>query len=231
MHSHRRLVALFFGLLAAVALWQAGLFSGWSRSLWLWVFVNTNLFCLAYGLNQPRLILGKTRHGRINPLFFVANLPWLLFSWLVWWLQQKLLREPAAHHLGDSGWTIGAYPGRGYPPNRYDVVVDLTAEFPAARVVDAAYVALPNLDAVALSHPPDVALLHQLGIGPHSRVFVHCAQGHGRSATWCATALTAMGRFDCTSQAHAWILSFRPQATLSYSQRKQLQALDRAGAA
>lgn len=226
MLANRVVIACFFSLLAAVALWQTVATTGWQQSLWLWVLVNTNLFSLAYWLNQPRLILGKTPHGRVNPLFLVANLPWLLFSWLVWWLQQRFTPEAATHALGDSGWTIGAYPGRRVPSDRYDVVVDLTAEFPAPRVTDAAYVALPNLDAVALMRLPDIALLHQLGIGPQSRVLVHCAQGHGRSATWCAAALTAMGRFEDTQQAHAWLLSFRPRAKLSYAQRKQLQAQD-----
>ncbi len=231
MQTNRRLVAVFFSMLAAVALWQTTLNVGWTRSLWLWLFVNTNLLSLAYWLNQPRLILGKTRNGRLNPLFLVANLPWLLFSWTVWWLQQRLSREAAAHRLGDSGWTIGAYPGRRYPLGTYDVVIDLTAEFPAPHRGDAVYGAVPHLDAAALARLPDIALLHQLGIGPRSRVLVHCAQGHGRSATWCAAALTAMGHFESAQQAHAWILGYRPLAKLSYSQRKQLKAMDDAGPA
>lgn len=224
-HQTRYSVAFFFSLLTAVCCWQAlESTQWWQRTLWLWPALNTNLMSLAYWLNRPRLILGKTPTGRIDPLLLAANFPWLVFSWLVWWLQQRLSREPALNRLGDTGWCIGCYPGRNYPADQFDVIVDLTAEFPRARCSDAAYAAVPNLDAAALTNPPDEEQLHQLGIGPGTRVFVHCAQGHGRSATWCALAFREMGWFADAEQAHQFILEARPKAKLAISQRHQIKS-------
>ncbi|CAM2011317.1 hypothetical protein [Acanthopleuribacter pedis] len=222
LHQSRFMVASFFSLLTAVCFWQALATPSETRQiLWAWLCLNTNLMSLAYWLNRPRLILGKTRAGRINPLLLAVNLPWLLFSWVIWWLQQRFSREPALSNLGTTGWAVGCYPGRRYPGDQFDVLIDLTAEFPRASVRDGNYFAIPNLDAVALTHPPDEQELHRLNIGPGTRVLVHCAQGHGRSATWCALAFRELGWFAHAEEAHRFILEHRPKAQISTSQRAQ----------
>jgi len=106
-------------------------------------------------------------------------------------------------------------------------VLDLTSEFsePACFRDGTTYRSLPLLDHTA----PSVEQLTQgvLFIAerlPASRVYVHCAVGHGRSATFIAAYLLARGVATTPEQAADFLKTKRPGVHINASQRAVLRA-------
>jgi protein-tyrosine phosphatase len=105
-------------------------------------------------------------------------------------------------------------------------VLDLTSEFSEVRSLreTAAYMCIPLLDRTAPSPPQLEAAIgfisEQSRRGP---VYVHCALGHGRSATVVLSYLLAIGKFANLDEALAYIQSKRPRVDLNQNQLRALQ--------
>lgn len=101
-------------------------------------------------------------------------------------------------------------------------VLDVTSEFSEPNVIvrqARAWKCVPMLDGVA-SEPADLCeaitwVRQQLSEGP---VYVHCALGHGRSATVCAAVLVSLGVCESIEAADRWIRERRPAAGPSSAQ-------------
>ena len=193
-----------------------------ARFVYLWPILNLSLFAIAYGLNHPGLILGKRPDGEINPILCILNLPWLIFSWAVWTIQAWLNREACMNRIGSSNIWIGRYPGIAYSKGDFDMVIDLTAEFPRPRDAPPNYICIPTLDGIQLKN----TLSPRFRIRNQGKILVHCAQVHGRSATWTALFLAKEEGFQSTGMAYETILISRPAAKVSNSQARQLVDFD-----
>jgi predicted protein tyrosine phosphatase len=101
-------------------------------------------------------------------------------------------------------------------------VLDLTCEFsePAAIRKGREYLCLPVLDGLAPRRNQLEAAMAFLS--RHVRVYVHCAQGHGRSATIVAARLVILGECPYLAAALSRIQILRPKARLN---RAQIEAL------
>lgn len=172
----------------------------------------------AYTLGRPEWIMGKQPDGKSNRVLLFCNLPWLLFTWLTFALYRLGSREAQYSHIGTTGWTIGCYPGTKYQRENYDLIIDLTAEFPRPGSGTGRYYCLPNLDGVVLQNTS-----LPFPIRSHDRIFIHCAQGHGRSATWTALALVRYRVLPDVDTAMEAILQARPKARPSKAQRLQIE--------
>jgi len=148
----------------------------------------------------------------------LINLPWLIFTWGIWALESLLSREDAINKIQDTNISIGRYPRFSKLQDEYDMIVDVTAEFPKS-CDHAGYVCLPNLDGVALRN---VELPYP--IDPNQRVLIHCAQGHGRSATFAAILMNQMNEQISKEEAYKKITEARPAARIASEQRAQLLA-------
>ena len=100
----------------------------------------------------------------------------------------------------------------------------MTAELQEARAVRAhpGYLCAPTLDA----EPPDPALFRSLvqRLRDQEGVLVHCASGHGRSATLAAALLIARGLASSVAEAEAMLRARRPGIGLRASQRRAILA-------
>lgn len=172
-------------------------------------------------------IMGKRRDGRI-PLLSLA----------LWWpyhvgLQiklhaQRLLRPENVADEVESGWWVSAWPrGPADLPQSGSTgvaVPDVTCELPRAHSVGP-YLCLPTWDtnAVAVTdieRGVDWALA-QRAMG--RAVVVHCAHGHGRSATVMAACLLARGLCLNARDAEKYMQRSRPRVRLSRRQRASLE--------
>ena len=99
----------------------------------------------------------------------------------------------------------------------FGLVIDLTAEFPGRKKSGSHYLCLPNLDGVRLVN---VDIPEQLD--RNSRVLVHCAQGHGRSATYASQLYASLFPEVSAEEAYRIILSHRPGAGVSRDQYEQI---------
>ena len=94
-----------------------------------------------------------------------------------------------------------------------------------------AYTSLPTLDGAAPDRAEfDALVAHIVRAGG---VYVHCASGHGRSATLAAALLIARGLSASVPEAEERLRAARPGVRLSRAQRaflEQRAALERPGA-
>jgi protein-tyrosine phosphatase len=106
----------------------------------------------------------------------------------------------------------------GVDTSGFALIVDLTAELPRLYGMGASYECLANLDGVALAN----RRLHHLP-AVEDKVLVHCAEGHGRSATFVSCLLCEIGFYDTPLRAYETVVASRPGARISSSQMKQLE--------
>ncbi|MET1078874.1 MAG: hypothetical protein ABWY06_12735 [Pseudomonas sp.] len=218
MSDRSRYTAFFILLLFLCVYYWLAVESSWRWWL-LWPALSCTVQALAYGLNRPYLVCGKTSSGRISLPMVLLNLPWLTFTWTTWGLIVLFSREPSINPIPGTNVSISRYPLFGVDLAGFDRVLDLTAEFPCLYRVQKQYRCLPSLDGIALSN-----LLAVLDIKPAEKVLIHCAQGHGRSATFASLLLTGYSIFSTAEGAYVAILNVRPGAKLAKSQKLQLQA-------
>lgn len=185
---------------------------------------------VAVGL--PALLLGVSylglgtrlflkRRGRLHPVTIVLFWPYLLLNWVLWH-PLRFFGEPYAEVQP------GLFVGRrllAHEPCPCDAVLDLTCEFnePKPFREREAYLCLPVLDGVAPTRAQVEAAL--LFIASHESVYVHCAMGHGRSATVVIAQLLATGEEKDVSAAEQRLKRVRPGTRLRPGQRRLLRTL------
>lgn len=182
---------------------------------------------LAQWLREPRLLL-KRRDGRLRLWSWLLFWPYHLLSHASWALYRLAPGEPRFHEILPGlflGCRLRQREAAQLVTQKPWSVLDLTSEFsePASFRDGAAYLCLPLLDHTA----PSVAQLAQgsafiaerLPAGP---VYVHCAVGHGRSATFIAAYLLARGLATTPEHAAALLRAKRPGVRLNASQRAAL---------
>ena len=173
----------------------------------LWLVVNFLIMTLAYALNKPSWIMGKNQKGEIAKTLLILNLPWLLFTWIIFWVQMLLSRENRVNEIISNHIYIASRPLKGFNYKPYDLIIDLTAEFLKDSVNS--YICYPNLDGMALSQS-----YKSIEIFKNKRVLVHCANGHGRSALFVAGLLVDLELVESFDEGLYTIKQCRPLATV-----------------
>ena len=224
MRCYRYRYAVMF-MLACAALVYLGLRSASAPIVFLALYcaLSAALLSIAYWTNCTRLFF-KSAKGRIALWSYALYLPYFLLNLLLFSLSRLIAREPACHEVGGN-----LYLGRRLAPGEKALseklgirsVLDLTCEFPEPRHMREAdnYLCLPVLDTFA----PTVGQLKE-GVEwlrartAEGAVYVHCASGHGRSATF-VVALTLSENPETTVEAAiAMLAQKRPGIKLSKDQ-------------
>jgi protein-tyrosine phosphatase len=108
-------------------------------------------------------------------------------------------------------------------PQGVGLVVDLTCELAEPRPIrEGSYRCLPTLDGGAPDREQFVAVVQEVARFKGS-TFIHCAAGHGRSATLAAGVLLAKGIVGSVEEAEALLRSKRRGVFLTRSQRRLLR--------
>ncbi|NPC69649.1 hypothetical protein HPP05_07800 [Corallococcus exiguus] len=197
---------------------------GW---LLLWPALSFAVVALAYAGPGARAF-GKRPDGRMRPWAVFALLPYLLLTWGTWHLARRSSRERAFDEVVP-GVLVGRRLLPGELPSGVTAVLDLTSEFiePEAIRASCRYVSLPILDASTLPVEHVVPILRELAALPGS-LYVHCAQGHGRTGMIAAALLVARGDAPDAKAALARVRQARPGVQLSALQERALDALSAA---
>ncbi|GAB4820623.1 hypothetical protein N2152v2_007669 [Parachlorella kessleri] len=173
--------------------------------------------------NKTTWLLGKTQRGYIP-----------LWSRILWWpyhlgLRTKLRTQRKVST--EDGWNqitpcyfLGAWPSEeALVPTVKPAVLDVTCELPL-QVIPPAYLCLPVWD----THGPTPRLIEK-GVqwagemrAAGRPVLVHCAHGHGRSATVLCAILMAEGQASSIDEAEALLMAKRPRVKLNERQRNAL---------
>jgi protein-tyrosine phosphatase len=216
---HAILFTLLAGILAFHALDQGGL-----ALLLLWPALAFALLAGAYAGLGPA-VFGKRENGRLPWWAILLLLPCLLLLWGLWHLQRRLSREPVCNEIAPGLW-VGRRPFPRELPGGVGLVVDLTAEFPTAcpAIPGREYRCLPILDASVPDERAFRRLVDELADRP-GVVYLHCAQGHGRSGMVAAALLLARGLAADANEAVKMVRRARPGARLGNNQRRVLERL------
>ena len=210
--------AVFFlacsvGLVVIAFPWTA------SSVLELWASLALGVVGLGYAGVGPR-IFGKVSDGRMRPLNVLILAPYLMLLWAVWHLSRALRSEPPFHELVD-GIIIGRRLLPGEYPEGIESVVDLTAEFPESSRIRQGrnYWAFPILDG-SPSTPEALEQVARAIMDLPGDVYIHCAEGHGRTALVATSLLLARRDVQSAAEAVELVLGRRPLARMNATQRK-----------
>jgi hypothetical protein len=209
-------------LILSIALGAAAVDLGDALLVLLWPSANFAVIAAAYAGLGPR-VFAKRPDGTLAPLSVILLFPYLALGWLVWHVARLIKREPPFDTLVED-----IYIGRRLLPDEYPPgiasVVDLTCEFPEPRRVRLGrfYRSLPVLDG---SVPDSGALQELVREIPHFRggVYIHCAEGHGRTATAAAALLLLRGDASTPTEAIELVLKRRPRARVNSAQHRALE--------
>ena len=182
-------------------------------------------FCLAclsiaYATNSSH-IFGKRKSGELLATRVFLFAPWLAFTSLTAVLLRSFSREPPMSLCGDL--LLGRRVTEHELPEGIHDVIDLTAEFSEPRGIRSrrGYRSLPILDARS---PPAEVLLDFLQplVNVGGPIFIHCAQGHGRTGLVAAALLLLRQHASSPAEAIATLQEVRPRIRLNTEQQKCL---------
>ena len=165
---------------------------------------------------------GKRPNGTRNPLLTLLLFPFLLTLWSAWYLVRFTKAEALWNNLAP-----GIVIGRRLLDREWDLevdaVIDLTAEFSEPRKIrrHPGYRCRPILDG---SVPDDHQFAEWVADAAalDGVVYVHCAEGHGRTALFGAALLLAKGLARDAVDAEKKVLAARPLARMNRAQRRAL---------
>lgn len=213
-------MARYFFLGAGLFYVALGSSLGRSGVLMVWLGLSLFILGVSYVLGTSRP-MGKRRDGSFHPLALLVHAPFLAAAWLAWQLRRRRSKEAVFDEVAPNIFVGRMAPFADLPPGTR-LVVDLTCElWPPRAVRRAAYRCLPTLDGTAPERGAFWALVDELALidGP---IFIHCAAGHGRSATLAAALIMQRGHAADATAAEALMKSRRPRVGLSRDQRALL---------
>jgi protein-tyrosine phosphatase len=199
--------------LIALALWAGVWILLWPAAVLLGV-------AIVY-LAQAPLALGKRPDGTLAWWSWLAWAPILGYMRLLHELARSYTDEPVANEVAAGVW-VGRRPRANELPPGIAIVVDLCAELPEAPEVASGrgYLAIPTLD--AMSPPPaEIARAVDAMLAARGPAFIHCAFGHGRSATVAAALLVRRGEATL-DDVERKLRAHRPRIGLNAHQRRAL---------
>lgn len=210
-----------FIALGGVLAFYAAEFRGWFWIL-LWPATSFFLVGVSYLGLGPR-IFGKQKNGTLAWYSVILLLPYFLFTWGVWHLLRIVRKEDCYNEVA-SGLFVGRRAFAHELPKEISMVVDLTCEFSEPQGVSdvPTYVCFPTLDA---SVPPDKDFIRLVDTVANfsGKIYIHCAEGHGRSGTLATAVLIARGHAADVDEALNQLTKIRPEIRLGKEQRALLE--------
>jgi len=210
-----------FMAFAVALIYLAARHGGWAWLL-LWPAASFAIVAAGYLHLGPR-VMGKDHLGDFRWWSRIFLLPFRMFVLFGWYVGRAIAPGPANVEVMPGVW-LGRRVSADELPAGTGVVIDLTSEIAVPRRVRdqvRRYICLPTLDRGV----PDVAAARAAldeaaqVAGAGGGVYIHCAQGFGRSAALVAAMLIRRGECRDVDDAETRLKSLRPGVRLTRQQR------------
>lgn len=206
---------------AGVLLIFSALQHGGGFLLLFWPAVSCFSVAFAYRTGNPQ-VFGKRSDGTFERLRLILLLPYLSITWLAWQTLRCFSRQSPIQTLCPE-----LLIGRRLLPSefdrRIDLIVDLTCELsePKRNRDRCEYWSFPVLDASVPRE--EEAILWAIRVARYpGTVFIHCAQGHGRTGTLAALVLLVKRHVTSIPDAIQLLQKTRPTLRLNTRQTEFL---------
>ena len=206
---------ILFSIVAVLLTTAAIIHNGWLLLL-LWPALSFGIVALGY-LHFGPSVYRKSERGLLAPITQLLLLPYLAYLWAVWYAVRLVKREPALNQLTDNIF-IGRRLLSHELPDQIDHVIDLTCEFNELKTLrSSSYHSFQILDGFAPS-PEQLRQWVDQAAGLSGNIYIHCAEGHGRTGLFAAALLLCIGHSKSPDDALQFIKSKRPLVRLSQRQ-------------
>jgi hypothetical protein len=220
-----RKYALLFSILALSAAATMIISTHWLLQL---ISFNTAVafggVALGYGVIGPR-VFGK-RDAKLRWWSWFLFWPYFALNGLSLWLFRRASHENICDEIVPGLW-LGCrlWPRDEQQLPKIHAVLDLTAEFAEVGFLQQVphYLCVPVLDTTAPTLEELSSGLQFLQTHQQNPVYVHCALGHGRSATFIAAYLLAVGQAKNIEEALSHLRNIRPGVDLHTPQKNLLE--------
>ena len=154
----------------------------------------------------------------------MALFPYLSITGAIWYAMRIFRKEPPYHQVLPDLYVGRRLLSKEYPEH-FDAVLDLTSEFnePKAVLTRYDYYSLPILDGCGISVPTLITQLIKI-FEEHRVLFIHCAEGHGRTGMVAAAAILLKGISDQPEAAIRFVQDRRPKVRLNKEQTRTVIA-------
>jgi len=190
----------------------------------IFIWPAFSLGCVGFAYLSSKVeLFGKQSNGSINLLSIIALLPYFLCVWSLWHLLRFFKNESAYDQLLPNILIGRRLLPREIPP-KVTMLLDLTCEFPEPAKLreNRSYLSLPILDS---SVPQLENLIQTLNVlAKHQgTIYIHCAEGHGRTGLIAAAFLINIGVVNDAEAAVKIVQEKRPGVHLCAEQTKMLR--------
>lgn len=209
-------------LAVGAVLFYLGIVHGGAALPASWLGISFIMTGLGYATNNAG-VYGKQATGKFSVWAMIVHLPFFIYTLILWHAVRRLLRENAYDRITEN-IVIGRRLLAAEYPDGIDTIVDLTAEFiePAGIIGSVNYIALPILDASVPETDALNAAIEKIGEG---NIYIHCAQGHGRTGLFTSILLIDRGVVSNFEEALALLKNKRPALTLTPQQKRFVRKL------
>jgi rhodanese-related sulfurtransferase len=186
----------------------------------IWMGMAFLLVGANYAFPRQIKVLHK-QHGQLGFARTLILLPYIFMLRGTWHILRKTSSEAPFVQMIEGIFIGRRLLEKEYP--RVATLVDLTSEFDEHVPIGAKLMAFPILDGA----PADPSALRHMAreIAASERpIYIHCAQGHGRTSMVAAAVLIEIGAARDVAMALARIREVRPGAKPNAAQRNALMA-------
>ena len=183
----------------------------------LWPAANFLVLGIAYATEKHR-IFGKRADGTLATINVLFLLPYYLLLWSFWHVMRVLQNERVYDELEEK-IVIGRRLFAKELPENIETVVDLTCEFCEQKSITQKYHyrCFPILDG-SITEVSSFAEFACEIAKSEQRIYIHCAQGHGRTSMFTCLLLIAQKKYNNVDEAMAFIQQKRPRANMRKQQ-------------
>ncbi len=193
---------------------------GWWLLL-LWLGLDFVTLGIAHAAGGHR-VFGKRANGSLPLWSWIIFFPLLVYTSGVWHLIRLFSREASQNIVTDE-LVVGRRLLPSEVEHTVDHYIDLTAEFAEPHKIreSSRYRSFPILDGAAPSPEALAEAVDRFGQG---KIFIHCAQGHGRTALFALAVLLKSAKARTVEEGLRMLQEVRPGIRLNRAQRRCIEA-------